>query len=165
MNIPSLPPSSGSSASRAFSLVEVVLALSVVSFGLVAVLGLLPVGLGVQKQAMNQSRGMQALSEVSHAIRSVYAGTNGSVYPYPIESLTPGHAGESSFVVLANGKISESGTDDVRARGYVKQYPTTGNGVMPVYISIAWPSSATRTSTGWVNAQGSVESFAYVSEP
>jgi prepilin-type N-terminal cleavage/methylation domain-containing protein len=165
MNIPPIHPLTRPPASRGFSLVEVVLAISVISFGLVAVLGLLPVGLGAQKQAMNQARGMQALSEVSHAVRSVYAGTNGSVFPYPLANLTPGHAGESTFVVLANGKISESGTDNVRARGYVKQYPTTGNGIMPVYISIAWPASAMRNPTGWINAQGSVESFTYVSEP
>lgn len=165
MNIGPTHPLTRSRPSRGFSLVEVVLAISVVSFGLVAVLGLLPVGLGVQKQAMNQARGMQALSEVSHAVRSVYDGSNGLVFPSPIANLTPGHTGESTFVVLANGTICESGTDSVRARGYLKQYPTTGNGVMPVYISIAWPASATRNATGWINAQGSVESFTYVCEP
>lgn len=150
----------------AFSLIEVVLALSVVSFGLIATLGLLPVGLGVQREAMNQSRGMQSLTEISHAVRSAYADTNGNaVYPYPLDGLTPGQSGEVAFSVLSNGKISQASSADARARGYVKQYAATGNGVIPVYISIAWPASAARSSAGWTNAQGSVESFTFIGEP
>lgn len=151
---------------QAFSLIEVVIALSVVSFGLIATLGLLPVGLGAQREAVNQARGLQALTEISRAVRDIYVDTNGaSSFPQPLQNLTPGQGGETSFAILGNGQISESSSGDVRARGYIRQYPTTANGVIPVYISIAWPAAATRTSGGWSNYQGSVESFTFAGSP
>lgn len=151
---------------RAFSLIEVVIALSVISFGLIATLGLLPVGLGAQRQAVNQARGLQSLTEISRAVRDIYVNTNGTTsFPQPLQNLTPGQAGETSFSILANGQITESSTGEVRARGYIRQYPTTANGVIPIYISIAWPSAATRTASGWSNYQGSVESFTFTGSP
>lgn len=150
---------------QAFSLIEVVIALSVVSFGLVTTMGLLPVGLGAQRQAANRARGMQALSEISNALQGVYTGSNGLMFPQPLQNLAPGKSGETSFYILANGLISESENGSVRARGFVKQYPATGNGVMPVYVSVAWPATASRLAGGWDNAQGSVESFTFVGTP
>lgn len=69
-------PQAGSSISRrpclhptrrkGFSLVEVVLAIGVVAFAFVAILGLLPAGLGISRQAMEASVGSQIAQRVIH---------------------------------------------------------------------------------------------------
>lgn len=148
-----------------FSLVEVVIALGIVSFALVATLGLLPVGLDAQKQAASYARSVQALSELSDNARGVYLSNGGSTrFPYPLEGLTPGTAGNASYALLANGKIASSG-NDVLGRIFVRQYARTADGMIPVYLSVAWPAAAERSGDGWKNAQGSVESLVFVNTP
>lgn len=148
-----------------FSLVEVVIALGIVSFALVATLGLLLVGLGSQRQAASYARSIQALSELSDSVRGVYLSNGGSTqFPYPLDGLTPGVAGDASYVFLANGKIAPSG-DDVLGRVFVRQYVRTADGLISVYLSSAWPAAAERDGDGWKNAQGSVESLVFVDTP
>lgn len=50
---------------RAFSLVEVVLAIGVIGFGVLIVLGLMPVGLNTMRQAMDNSTEMQIVKQIS----------------------------------------------------------------------------------------------------
>lgn len=58
-------PDSRFRARLGFSLVEIVMAIGIVSFALIATLGLLPVGLNVMRESMNQT----ALANISHQIR------------------------------------------------------------------------------------------------
>lgn len=60
----SVAPSRKLRARHAFSLVEVVLAIGVVSFGLLAVLGLMPVGLTTMRQAMDNSIETQIAKQI-----------------------------------------------------------------------------------------------------
>src|SRR5437588_2264277 len=65
---------------RAFSLIEVVVALGVIAFCLTAVIGLLPTGLRTQQDAQEQAKGASALNMVSVAVESlrrVNPGTSG----------------------------------------------------------------------------------------
>ena len=67
MNPPNLPLSRKSPAGArqsAFSLVEVVLAVGVISFAFVAILGLLPAGLAQFRQAMDNSVGAQIAQRI-----------------------------------------------------------------------------------------------------
>jgi len=50
---------------RAFSLVEVVIALALISFAAISIMGLLPTGLSTLRDAMNQSRQAQILRTVA----------------------------------------------------------------------------------------------------
>lgn len=63
MNKPSMFPKQ-KSATRAFSLVEVTLALGIVGFGMVSVMGLLPVGLTTFRDAMDRSVSAQIVQAV-----------------------------------------------------------------------------------------------------
>lgn len=56
-------------SSQGFSLIEVVLALGVVSFTLAALLGLLPVGLNTLRQTMNTTAEAQIMQTVSSALQ------------------------------------------------------------------------------------------------
>src|SRR3954451_24442826 len=55
---------------RAFSLVEVVLALGVVSFAIVAILGVIPVGLRTGHSAQDQTRSAQIAQDILASLAS-----------------------------------------------------------------------------------------------
>lgn len=67
---------------HAFSLVEVVLALGVVSFAFVGIIGLLPVGLQTSRQAQETSVQSQIAQQVSNEIQLArFSDLNASVFP------------------------------------------------------------------------------------
>jgi len=159
---------SESCGSTAFSLVEVVIALGIISFAMVAILGLLPVGLSAQRQAVSRAQCVQMLSALSDAARGTYIETNGSTnFPYPLSGIAFGTAGETSLMLLGNGMITNSvgNVTDARGKIFVKQYAVTANNIMPLYVSVAWPAAAVHSDAGWQKAQGSVESLIFVSLP
>jgi uncharacterized protein (TIGR02598 family) len=55
---------------RAFSLIEVVLALGVVSFAIVAILGILPLALSSNRSGMNEARAAQLVRAITGTIDS-----------------------------------------------------------------------------------------------
>jgi type II secretory pathway pseudopilin PulG len=59
-----------SRASRAFSLVEVALALGVAAFALLAVMGTLPVGLKTQQASVNQTKANAIIAQITDFLRS-----------------------------------------------------------------------------------------------
>ncbi len=155
------------SGHRAFSLVEVVLALGVVSFALLALIGLLPAGLGVQKSSMNEARSIQVLSQIAQAMQAIRRdeGSGMLEFPSPLEVLdvTPGAV---ELSLASDGTLSNHSTD-LRGTIIIEQLPAPAGspGLLPVYISVAWPASATRSGGVWNNAEGSVETFIYVAVP
>ena len=54
----------------AFSLIEIVLAIGVVAFSMIAVLGLLPVALKIQQASIQQTTATQILSQVGSTLRA-----------------------------------------------------------------------------------------------
>jgi uncharacterized protein (TIGR02598 family) len=151
-----------------FSLVEVVVALGIVSFAVVALIGLLPAGLNAQRQAASRARCIQALSAVSDAARAIYVATNGSTnYAAPLDGLTPGAAGTTTYAFLDDGSLTNNAvTENVQGRVFVEQFaPPANHDLIPLHISVAWPASATRSAGAWQNAQGSVESLVFVNPP
>ena len=71
---------------RAFSLVEVTLALGIISFSLVAVLGLMPVGLTTMRQAMDASIEEQIVQKIT-----------GEVHLTPYSKLSTAMIGKSFY--------------------------------------------------------------------
>lgn len=68
------PPVTKPSSSDAFSLIEVVLAIGIVAFAFVAILGLLPVGMTTFRQAMDTSTSSQIIQRViNEAQQTKYA--------------------------------------------------------------------------------------------
>ncbi|MFZ4779041.1 MAG: hypothetical protein ACOYM3_27055, partial [Terrimicrobiaceae bacterium] len=145
----------------AFSLIEVVLALGLISFALVAIMGLLPTALNSQQQAVNQAFGAQALNDVSQALQGAYTTNNGASYtfPAPLRDVLVG-SGSASLSLYEDGSLTNS---SVPRKGtvFVEQKPLAGD-VHPVFISVAWAQGAARNASGWTNAQGSVSAFLYL---
>jgi type II secretory pathway pseudopilin PulG len=155
--------------SRAFSLVEVVVALGVVSFSLVAVVNILPAGLESQKQALDQSFATQALSRVSGALQGVYvekdnAGlpTGNLKFPPPLENLAIGDT-EEFYYLLGNGSLTTTNERTAVGRLRIEQRAKT-NSLQPVYVSVAWPARAVFNSK-WTKAEGSQSTMFYINLP
>jgi type II secretory pathway pseudopilin PulG len=150
----------------AFSLIEVTLALGIVSFCLLAVVGLLPVGLRSIKNANEQAGAANVVSGIADALRKAYS-ADGTNY-------TAMFAGEDIRYVLGPGtapsiewkELDLSGTDDdtgkrLSARLEIFEQPTATKPGRAV-ISVAWPAQADPTwnsgNQTWTKAEGSLTS-------
>ena len=60
----------GTAASRGFSLAEIVIALGVISFALVAIIGLLPIGLASGRATIQETRANHLAEEIFATLRS-----------------------------------------------------------------------------------------------
>jgi uncharacterized protein (TIGR02598 family) len=107
--------------SAAFSLVEVVLALGVMSFALTGIVGLLPVGLSHFRKAMDQTIQSQIAQEVTYMVQrtpfqnidSLGSESNPTVTYYDQEG-TPVSQKESVYTVSTSA-VSDSGLNGLLA--------------------------------------------------
>lgn len=98
--------------SRGFSLVEVVLALGIVSFALVALLGLGSVGMNLQK---NSNRLSRATEMAGSAISVRRLSPTNAIANWPIGPVTnyPAAAATNSGYLGKDGRVTSSATDAV----------------------------------------------------
>ncbi len=162
--------------SAAFSLVEVVLALGIVAFALVSVIGLLPAGLNSQRQATEQARAIQALSAVSNSIRGVHAnGTTTSAEFLPPLGGTPATGvtdpvavgpGDDVRFLMEDGSLNTA-SSNARSVIHIDQLAPIGptSRISPVFLSVAWPPTAQWQGGKWKNAEGSVSAMVYFTSP
>ena len=174
-------PRSVASPGAAFSLIEVVLAIGVIAFALVLVIGLLPVGLNSMKHAREQAAAAVCMSQISQAVmypsatgssgNSAYAATGvwGSVLPTwsgtglssgpePIE--TTGN----NPVYISLGGVPASTTMDQRLNAHVSilspyESGTQANG----YVTTYTPGNGLTTTGTSVNSISKTPGAAYVS--
>ena len=156
-------------ASRsAFSLTEVVIALGVVSFALIAIFGLLPVGLKTVKNANEQAAAANLLGAIADAVRN--ASTNGSATTYSYSIAGQGIAytigGASNTITLTNLTLEGATATNIlsaRLKAVVVISPpanimTNGRAL----ISVAWPATASNSGSisnlTWSRADGFVTS-------
>ena len=141
---------------RGFSLVEVVLALGIITFGLIAVMGLLPTGLRLTKQSADEVAAVNIMTGISVDIQSVEQTNKKSV-----RSQSPvwtDNSGKAYF--NPEGKwLGNSGPYDEVA--YVASWTrrASSNWSPPTaLITVSWPAITTIPT-------GSVESIVVLSEP
>ncbi|MFZ4774931.1 MAG: hypothetical protein ACOYM3_06200 [Terrimicrobiaceae bacterium] len=155
--------------SSAFSLVEVTLAIGVASFALIAVLGLLPVGLKSVKNANEQAAAANVLNAVACSLRTA-SSTNsldffntfaGQAIQYSVGS------GASTIIVSWNNLTLEGSTETSqspkRLSAVLNFTPpgtliTTGRAT----VTVAWSAQANptwnATTQQWTNADGAITS-------
>ncbi len=157
MNHPIMRPSSGHPVSRSvegFSLIEVVLAIGVVSFCLVAVLGLLPVGLKSNKDSSNQTTAaglaMAIASDLKATPASPGATSTITTTNYGLRIPSPG-----SNAITNTLYLSEDGTTNSSASDFKSSYLATVTITPPASgmvtataarILITWPPVASPTN-------------------
>jgi type II secretory pathway pseudopilin PulG len=154
----------------AFSLVEVTLALGIAAFCLIAVFGLMPVGVQTNRNATSQTAATTILSSVVSDMRASAIGTPGAVQSslYNIVIPVRGSIGvPQSRYFDGEGRCSTDLAGSVRPDGsswsppIVTRYllsvsfPSGATGVTYADLKVTWPAAAVPG-----NASGSVETLA-----
>lgn len=138
---------------RGFSLTEVVIALGVASFSLLAILGLLPVGFSSIQSATAQTGAMNLVTSIAADLRATPSAQNISLQ-YKI-SKTPPAAGQTLYIDEAGGASAtiQSGTHP-RYKALVQAVPPLAgaNAIVIERVTITWPPQASAA-----NVNGAVE--------
>jgi uncharacterized protein (TIGR02598 family) len=138
-----------------FSLVEVTLALGVAAFCLLAVFGLLPIGLKTQQTAIEQTAATRIISAVVSDLRSTArTATTSSLFTINIPVNTA--SSSSTLYFDAEGRFSPTIGANSRYRLTIIFSPnnTGGRGATFVDLLVTWPAAAST-----VNAAGDAEIF------
>jgi type II secretory pathway pseudopilin PulG len=169
------------SASGGFSLVEIVLALGIIAFCVIATLGLVSIGMNVIHDGNRQSGAMRLIEHIEGSIRNSarVAGTPNEFHPIGDSDLVADlhWSVGGDLVTFGPGKLSIPGESSYACR--IELYPPGyfPAGVTPVpegrllspgraVIRVAWPDTAIYTpNTGWQNAQGTAETIVYFRPP
>lgn len=155
----------GNRARRAFTLVEVTLALGMVTFCLLGLVGLLPLGLTSVKTSRDGAAALNSLIQMSDAIQGAQAGNGGSFKGAGqfsnLEWKVGGPQVADVTKLSALGFPSGAATDDRFVSHVVITPPSQPTSTGTAAITIAWPSQATwDTASGqWKGAQGSVRTW------
>jgi competence protein ComGC len=130
---------------KAFSLIEVVLALGICSFCLIALLGLLTQGLSSNRDTVSQTQAAAIARMVQSDLAVRPVGTDGKPQGaskiYGIQA-APGTA--RNFFVQADGTIANNPRDaDFRVDVSLGGGTSISNvQAIPVYILVTWPAAA-----------------------
>ena len=146
-------------AAAAFSLVEVTVAIGIAAFCLIAVFGLMPVGVQTNRNATSQTAATNILSSVMSDLRASPPAQNATSL-YQIK-----RAKNNRWTVCFDGQAKPTGTpmaNDVACRDsnsvyrlYVQIDATSGGVVYPAHawLRVSWPALASPSAT----PSGSVE--------
>ncbi len=127
---------------RAFSLVEVVIALGVVAFCLLSVLALLPLGLTTSRDSLQRTTAASIASEISSDFRlpTVTSGGNTVTPRFQINTAAGTYVlyfdGSDNFSTTASASTLYRATVTVG---------TTSYGTIPLRIFVTWPGLADAT--------------------
>lgn len=158
---------SQSTWSRAFSLVEVTLALGMVTFCLLGLVGLLTLGLTTVKSSRDGDTAINSLVHITHAIKgnqrvSISSATYRAAGGYTdLEWTIDGQPVSTTTGLSASGLPTDTVADH-RFVAYIQLTPpATASASGSALISVAWPPEALwdPAISNWKNAQGSVRTW------
>jgi uncharacterized protein (TIGR02598 family) len=142
---------------HAFSLVEVVLALVIVSFAMLGIVALLPAGAESTRDSLAESGAINVLSAVLMDRRTTNPTAISTLYQIP--SLSIGSS--NSFAVTAANTNSSDFSQSAYRVTYVITPPDPGRlDPYQIYVKVSWPAAAPALS-----AAGYVEASANVAQP
>jgi uncharacterized protein (TIGR02598 family) len=126
-----------------FSLVEVVIALGIVSFALLAVIGLLPIGMQTNRDSVEETQALTVLGAIAADRRVSPPAGNSLIYNIPPLST----ATTSTIYVKEDGTASAT-PSDARYRVVVTSQvpPTYGNPTL-MHLYASWPPMATKNNS------------------
>jgi uncharacterized protein (TIGR02598 family) len=133
-------------SASAFSLVELTLAIGIAAFCLIAVFGLMPVGVQTNRNATSQTAATNIIASVIADMRATQ-GTTSAQYGIQFgtaKTLYFDGAGQFTTLLDANSRYRVSVT-----------FPSSPSGLSYADVKVTWPAAATPA-----NASGSVEMFA-----
>jgi prepilin-type N-terminal cleavage/methylation domain-containing protein len=149
---------------KGFSLVEVVVAIGIVAFGMLAVIGLLPTGMKMARNSTEQAQAANLVQALAESVRSAST-TNGTNYSSSFAGQINSYAIGGSATTLQISNLTLDGRVDPIAGRLVAVVtitppPTAATNGRAV-ISVAWPAAArpawNGTSSTWdAKAEGAV---------
>ncbi len=142
-----------SPSSRAFSLVEVVLALGVLSFAVLIMLALLPMGLKTNRDTQEESMAVNIVGAMVADWKAVALTTNQSLI-FDLPPLAPSMALTNTLGISESGQSTNLSAAMYRVSYHVTP-PVPTNSFMPYYVdfTVLWPAQST-------NAVGKIEFIA-----
>lgn len=146
---------------QAFSLVEVTLALGIITFGMVALFGLLPVGLLSVKNATESAGATNAAVKFSNAIRMAETEDGIAYRAFVGENIVDYSVGGGTVEVplfsLALGGAQTDVENEERLIAAITIIPPETQGLTgKAFISIAWPAKSSYEDGVWSNHEGSL---------
>jgi type II secretory pathway pseudopilin PulG len=150
------PPFARRCVSGAFTLVEVVLALGIASFCLVALIGLFSVGIRTERES---SERLDAAHIAQSLIAARRASASAAPMGFPLPALVAGQGAEGTVLLDENGDETPAGRRARFKLSYRIDAPAAGE-VAPftLYLKISWPAQAPAGQQA-----GSIEHTAYLS--
>ncbi len=154
----------------AFSLVEVTLALAVVSFCLLTMVALLPIALGSMKTSRDEAVATNCMEQIAGAIQRASlqsSGPNSGKYQAsgPYNALVWPLAGSTVNFDMTNLSTSGFPSAETSEKHFVARVqitpPANAFTTGTAFISVGWPVQAVwnTTTSNWKNAQGSTRTF------
>jgi len=149
-------------ATTAFSLIEVTLALGVAAFALIAILGMLPVGLNTQQVSVRQTTANSITSQVLGVLRAAVRHPGNSNKQFDLQHFPKGGAWDPEPDVLyftnEGNSVGSAITPDSVYRATINYFqpPDPQYTTSLANITVSWPPQADPT-TGVV--AGKVETF------
>lgn len=172
----------GQPGGSGFSLVEVVLAIGVISFAMVALIALLPRGLQIAKNSTEETRALNLATAIQSDLQSTPLSSaksiNFQVAPIPwvlnaSQAATPNPVIDLNtdyvFYASEGQSASAAGAADARYRitlrytqvpGKSSNVPVSSPSSIEALLKVSWPPSAAVT-----NAQGQIESYLVFAKP
>jgi Tfp pilus assembly protein PilV len=126
---------------KAFSLVEVVLALGVISFALLTIMGLFGVGLTIDKESSDKTQAAD-LAALIFSTRRALPTTNNPILPLPPLTNTTTIASNSAPIAVAiNGTTLTNNvpSSDIYNLNY-RISPGSATNIVNVYLLLWWPA-------------------------
>lgn len=152
----------------AFSLVEVTLALGIVSFAMISVLGLLPVGLKTVRNANEQAAAANVLNAIAGSLRAATANpgtptTYVSAFSGETITYSIGSTNETSWTGLTlDGSVATVQSPKRLSARLNITAPTNQTTPGSAVISVAWSAQANPVWNGttqtWTKSDGSITS-------
>jgi len=166
MNQPLLFSRKPATRYRAFSLIEVVVSLGIVSFCLINLLALSVLGLEAMSNASQQSGASNCLQQISTTLQNAVPNSSGAYQAtYGLTNFSWSLNGQTNTTTLSNLSVDglpSTNVPDQRLIAHVEiDSPTNANLPGSALVSVAWPNRAkwNTTTKSWSNAQGSVSCY------
>ena len=134
----------------AFSLVEVVLALGIATFGILIIVALLPAGIQSTKDSLEETGAINVLSEVVADREATPSFQSSTVYQLPALTNTLVAPVTNFFGITEGNQISTQLSQSRYRIDYIVTPPTSGS-LEPyqIWLKVSWPAPAT-TPAGFV---------------
>jgi type II secretory pathway pseudopilin PulG len=145
---------------RAFSLVEVVLALSVATFAILAIVSLLPAGIKSTKDSLDETRALSVLNEVVSDRQATPFQSSSTLFGLPALTNTLVSPITNSFGVLPNHQSTATLSQALYKVTCIETPPAAGRlDPYQLYVKVSWPAAGTGP------AAGAVETVATFAQP